>query len=206
MKYLKDTRTWVALASVLTVLIIVALAMYGVYQLVDRFFGNNVISPRSFIKTFEVQSPRLWVDKTTYKEEQEQQELIDGAVDKALEDILKPTLKPRSLKIGEVLAIEPIKCKDVISCIREVGESLNVPNRDIMTMIRIAKAESNFRPDAKNSTSSARGVFQILISTWEGNDCDGSRLNFQNNIVCAYKLYQARGFQPWNASKSIWSN
>lgn len=207
MKIKKET---VAIAAgILISLFVLGMATYGANQLVNSFFDKNVISPRGVIQTFQLQKPRLWVDKAIFEKEKAQEELINGAVDKAVDEILNatPTPKPRSLKIGEVLAMDKVvECKDVVTCIREVGESLNIPNRDVMTMIRIAKAESNYRPDAKNASSSARGVFQILLGTWESNDCDGSRLNYHDNIVCAYKLYQARGFQPWNASKSAWRN
>lgn len=197
------------IALILLALFVLGMAVYGANQLVNAFFDKNVISPRGAVQTLKFQAPRLWVDKATFEREKAQEELINGAVDQAVDQILNatPTPKPRSLKIGVVLAMDKvIECKDVVTCIREVGESLGVSNKDIMTMIRIAKAESGYKPSAKNSTSSARGVFQILLGTWEDNNCEGSRLNYHDNIVCAYKLYQARGFQPWDASKSKWQN
>ena len=105
----------------------------------------------------------------------------------------------------EVKAIETPYCFDPLVCIRDVGEDLGVENQDIMTMIRIAKCESGLRPEAKNPTSTATGIFQIIIGTWDGNKCEGERWDFQDNIKCAYKLYQSRGFQPWNASKHCWN-
>lgn len=96
-------------------------------------------------------------------------------------------------------------CSDPIICIRDVGEELGVPNQDIITMIKIARAESNFKPNAKNPNSTATGIFQIIIGTWDGNRCEGERWDFVDNIKCAYKLYKTRGFQPWNASRSKWS-
>ena len=105
----------------------------------------------------------------------------------------------------EVKAIETPYCFDPLVCIRDVGEDLGVPNQDIMTMIRIAKCESGLRPEAKNPNSTATGIFQIIIGTWDGNKCEGERWDFQDNIKCAYKLYQSRGFQPWNASKHCWN-
>jgi hypothetical protein len=96
-------------------------------------------------------------------------------------------------------------CYDPLICIRDVGEELGVPNKDIMTMIRIARAESGLRPDAKNPMSTATGVFQIIIGTWDGNKCEGERWDYIDNIKCGYRLYQRRGFQPWNASKHVWS-
>jgi len=96
-------------------------------------------------------------------------------------------------------------CYNPIICIRDVGEELNIPNQNIITMIKIARCESNFRPEAKNPNSTAKGIFQIIISTWDRNKCEGERWDFVDNIKCAYKLYETRHFQPWNASKSCWS-
>lgn len=107
--------------------------------------------------------------------------------------------------VSSVEAHERSFCYDPIACIRDVGEELGVGNQDIMTMIRIAKAESGLRPRAKNPSSSASGLFQIIAGTWYSNDCVGDKWNFEDNTRCAYKLYQRRGFQPWNASKHVWN-
>lgn len=206
---IRKPQFWAFLALSLMALLVIALGVYGAMMLVNSFFDKNVVDPRGPVQVLRFQKPRLWVDKSTNQKELDQEKLIDQATNDAVDHVLNatPTAKPRSLKFGEVMATDnPVVCKDVVSCIREVGESLGVPNRDIMTMIRIAKAESGYKPTAKNSSSSARGVFQILLGTWESNDCEGSRLNFHDNIVCAYKLYQARGFQPWDSSKSKWLN
>jgi len=88
-------------------------------------------------------------------------------------------------------------CDDVIKCIRDVGEELGRDNQTIMTMIRIAKYESNYNPKAKNPKSTASGVFQITAGTWYSNDCVGDKWNFQDNIRCAYEIQSHRGFQPW---------
>lgn len=117
-----------------------------------------------------------------------------------------PVTSPEALEQTiEVKAIETPYCFDPITCIRDVGEDLGVSNQDIMTMIRVAKCESGLRPEAKNPNSTATGIFQIIIGTWDGNKCEGERWDFQDNIKCAYKLYQSRGFQPWNASKYCWN-
>lgn len=107
--------------------------------------------------------------------------------------------------VGSVLASETPYCYDPITCIRDVGEELGVPNQDILTMIRIARAESGLRPRAKNPTSTASGVYQIIASTWYHYDCVGDKWDFEDNIRCAYRLYQRSGFQPWNASKAVWN-
>lgn len=75
---------------------------------------------------------------------------------------------------------------------------------DAPIMIEVARAESQFIPTAKNPNSSATGVFQILLSTWNGYKCTGNRTNAADNIACARKLYDASGTTPWNASKYMW--
>jgi hypothetical protein len=55
--------------------------------------------------------------------------------------------------------------------------------------IQVAWAESGFRPDAKNGTSTATGVFQIIIGTWNLYKCEGERTNSVDNIKCAKKIY-----------------
>lgn len=98
--------------------------------------------------------------------------------------------------VQEAQATGPF-CRDVIGCIRDVGEELGKDNKTIMTMIRIARYESNFREKAKNSKSTASGVFQITAGTWYSNDCIGDKWIAEDNIRCAYKIQSKRGFQPW---------
>ena len=59
------------------------------------------------------------------------------------------SVSPEALKqtidnnmIVEAVEQKPI-CKDAISCIRDIGESLGKSNTEIRTMIRIAQKESN---------------------------------------------------------------
>lgn len=113
----------------------------------------------------------------------------------------RPLLDPRGKEpismVQKVKAAEPPFCKDAISCIRDVGEELGQDNRTIMTMIRIAQKESSMNPRAKNKSSSASGLFQIIAGTWYSNDCVGDKWNAEDNIRCAYKIQSKRGFQPW---------
>ena len=90
--------------------------------------------------------------------------------------------------------------------IRERGQELGFDDYTISRFIRVAKCESGLRPDAKNGSSTATGIYQIIIGTWDGNRCLGERWDFKDNIDCAYKLLERRGFQPWNASKHCWDN
>jgi len=98
----------------------------------------------------------------------------------------------------------PRACYQNIDKIRCIGEDLGYDNDVIKTMIRIARAESTFRSDAKNPSSTASGLFQIIYSTWNSNNCQGNAINVEDNIKCAYKIYSKRGFQPWASSASSW--
>jgi hypothetical protein len=116
--------------------------------------------------------------------------------------------------VGETITQPVIETKafetpcdyDPITYIRCRGEQLNMPNQDIMKMIRIARAESGFDQYAKNPNSTAKGIFQFIDGTWRANCLkDGNVYNFVDNINCAWKVYQKQGDRPWNASKSKWS-
>lgn len=110
---------------------------------------------------------------------------------------LKPVGRTINVKPKEVEAKEERHCGDAISYIRCSGEDLGKSNKTIMTMIRIAKKESNLNPRAKNPKSTASGVFQITAGTWYSNDCVGDKWNFKDNTDCAWKIQSKRGFQPW---------
>jgi hypothetical protein len=121
----------------------------------------------------------------------------------------KSILDPRGsskVKTVEIKADEPVRyCGDVISYIRCAGEDAGLPNEDIRKLIRIAKCESGYKPDAKNGTSSATGIFQFLWGTWDSNRCPGEKWDSRDNTDCAIKVYKLRGDQPWHASEACWN-
>jgi len=88
-------------------------------------------------------------------------------------------------------------CDSPIDYIRCSGEDLGKSNKEISIMINIAKKESNMNPKAKNKSSSASGLFQIIAGTWYSNDCTGDKWNFKDNTNCAWKIQTQRNFQPW---------
>jgi hypothetical protein len=109
--------------------------------------------------------------------------------------------------VAPVEALETPYCYDTLTCIRDVGEDLDVPNQDILTMIRIARAESGLRADAMNRNSNGTfdlGVFQIN-DVHSKRISRADRLDFEKNIRFAYTLYQEQGFGPWSASKAVWN-
>lgn len=75
---------------------------------------------------------------------------------------------------------------------------------DASIMVDIANAESGFDPTQKNPNSTAKGVFQILDSTWKNNGCQGNVFVAENNIACARILYRKNGTTDWNASRHVW--
>lgn len=85
-----------------------------------------------------------------------------------------------------------------------IQEEIALAFPDAPVMVRIAQAESQFDPNAKNASSTATGLFQILKSTWEIAGCTGTITDAADNIACARKLYDADGTVPWASSESRW--
>lgn len=106
------TKERVALiAGILISLFVLGMATYGANQMVNNFFDKNVVSPKGVIQTFQLQKPRLWVDKETYNKEQVENALRNAGYDETNKVIKEyqtsPTPKPRSfMKVQEVLAVE----------------------------------------------------------------------------------------------------
>lgn len=70
--------------------------------------------------------------------------------------------------------------------------------------VKVAFCESSLDPRKTSSTSTASGLFQILKGTWSAYQCEGNPLNADDNIKCAYKIYQANGWgssASWGASQ-----
>lgn len=109
-------------------------------------------------------------------------------------------------RVPQVLAKEPEPyCGDEISYIRCSGTKIGKTNREIQTMILIAKCESGLRHDAigKNTNGTFDlGVMQI-------NDVHNKRisredrLDFRKNIDFAWQLQTEQGFSPWTCYKKI---
>lgn len=75
----------------------------------------------------------------------------------------------------------------------------------LVVLDRIKWCESRNDPLAQNPKSTADGLYQILDGTWEHFECEGDKLNPDDNTRCAYKIAQD-GLHHWNASKSCWGN
>lgn len=99
-------------------------------------------------------------------------------------------------------------CYDPITCVRDVGEELGVSNKDIMTMIRVAKCESGLRAEAINANTNRtvdRGVLQI--NTVHKRLSNADAFNFEKNIRFGWQLYFESGktFRHWASSKKCWN-
>jgi soluble lytic murein transglycosylase-like protein len=76
--------------------------------------------------------------------------------------------------------------------------------------LKIAYAESRYNPDARNKSSSAKGVYQFIDSSWKSYSQKAGRggesvLNADANIETAIWTIKHYGTNPWNASRSKWS-
>ena len=76
-----------------------------------------------------------------------------------------------------------------------------------IVMLKVAQCESELNPKAKNKTSTAKGIFQILDGTWKHFKCEGNPLNAEDNIVCGKKVLDGQGLGGgWSESFSCWKN
>lgn len=72
----------------------------------------------------------------------------------------------------------------------------------------VANCESGYRWDAKNSTSTASGVFQYLKSTWANTSAGKQGISVFDadaNVHMAIAAIANGGIYHWNASKHCWS-
>jgi hypothetical protein len=68
----------------------------------------------------------------------------------------------------------------------------------------IAQCESGHDPLARNKTSSAKGLLQIIDGTWKNFKCEGNVLNREDNYNCGVKIATQSGLHHWDASASCW--
>lgn len=73
---------------------------------------------------------------------------------------------------------------------------------DVGFALYLARWESDFNPLAKNPKSSARGVYQWLIGSWE-TMCEGERTEARDNTRCAMKTISEGGVGHWCADSNM---
>ncbi|HET9144149.1 NlpC/P60 family protein [Actinophytocola sp.] len=76
------------------------------------------------------------------------------------------------------------------------------PESDWVTMVAVCKAESGFRVEAKNPSSSASGLFQILWSVHKQYDQRKLLSDAAYNTKAAYDIYKSQGKRAWVAYTS----
>lgn len=89
----------------------------------------------------------------------------------------------------------------IIQYSQQYGISADLP-------LRVANCESGFNEISANKTSSARGVFQYLSSTWKNTEAGRAGLSVMDadaNVHMAIKSIASGGISNWSASKSCWS-
>jgi len=104
--------------------------------------------------------------------------------------------------------VTPVQAKEevYIPCEKGVAEYLEcqvikgeLTEKEAKTMLAIAKAESGLKETARNSKSTARGVFQIIAGTWYNYDCIGDKYDWKDNTKCAIKIMKRSGFTQWES-------
>ena len=85
--------------------------------------------------------------------------------------------------------------RDPLTYIRWKGQQEGFDDYTISSFIRIARVESHddLNSYAKNPTSTAKGVFQFIDSTWRAY-CNGNVYDFVDNIDCFYKVLETDGY------------
>lgn len=71
----------------------------------------------------------------------------------------------------------------------EIVRQARVYGVDEATSLRIAKCESSYRWDAKNSKGTAKGVYQFIDRTWKYIGAEGHQYDYKENIEQFMKWY-----------------
>ena len=100
------------------------------------------------------------------------------------------------LEAPELLCTERTVEEMIIDASNEYGVHPLVP-------LNIAYCESGFDETAKNSSSTASGVFQFIRTTWN-NHCFGDVYNAQDNVECAVKQIALGNIGFWSESYDCW--
>jgi len=78
----------------------------------------------------------------------------------------------------------------------EIIKQAKIYGVDVNIALRIARCESKFNSTARNPRSSAVGVYQFLVGTWEWIGATGDRGDYKENIQ-QFMLWYSRGYEHW---------
>lgn len=73
----------------------------------------------------------------------------------------------------------------------------------------IATCESQLKPWARNSHSTAKGIYQFIDGSWKGYSAmkwgeERDVLSAKNNIELGVWVLSIEGSGPWDASRDCW--
>lgn len=94
-------------------------------------------------------------------------------------------LRENTEEMPDVCTLEVIICpkeareQDIPALIVEMALEANF---DPSTALRIAKCESSFRPNEKNPESSATGLYQFIIGTWQWIGAEAAGMDRTNPV------------------------
>jgi hypothetical protein len=114
------------------------------------------------------------------------------------------TIKEREVEVKEIVKVinaipNPVDLKTDTE--KYIYEKFGL--QDYKVAIAVARAESGLREDAININSNNTidvGIFQINQVHFKKEGCSLKELaTYKGNIDCAYKIFQASGWNPWVA-------
>ena len=151
-------------------------------HIINTRFGYGVvgliIGATSIIIFHEVSSHNL-TNEFSIKKVVYQAEVLRGSGD---------AVKTASYTKSPEQAVEPLNTEDLI--VKYFGS-------DSETMLKIAKAESNLKPDAVNVNKNGTrdiGIFQI--NSVHGYDEEWLKIP-ENNVLAAKEVFDKQGFEAW---------
>lgn len=95
-------------------------------------------------------------------------------------DPVSTTMAPDEPEPCEVLQVPTVITKDVVRA--EIEAQAAEYGVDLDSALRIANCESGYDAYAANPSSSAKGVYQFLDSTWERIGAEGHQYDYRENI------------------------
>lgn len=134
-----------------------------------------------------------------------EKKILEEEIRKRIEEELRSQEKNTSLALPEPARAD-FENKEGGNTIEEKIKAVFGQNWQMAK--KVAFCESSLDPLKSHRTSSAKGLFQIIDSTWKHFNCKGDAFNPDDNIRCAYKIFKKFGWDStasWRASKGCWS-